>query len=125
MVKWILFHQKKGKAILEMGRPNNELYGKLISAIKNDYGFSKEFFELEEDNKKLIMQTAKYFLVGETDNLAPNNQKFKNTFNNTEIFWDITSRRYVLEAPAKTNFRILVGADDFNIETLNKTLLMR
>ena len=49
------------------------------------------------------------------------------TFPNAEKmkFWDIASERFVAEAPAGTNFRLLVGTDNFDSGKLSNTVLMR
>ena len=92
------------KGILPDGVPRSEL-------IKNP------------DYKKLLNDTYGFFV--NNDPALPTDKRFLQTFPNAEKmkFWDIASERFVAEAPSGTNFRLLVGTDNFDGGKLNDTVL--
>ena len=77
------------------------------------------------DYKKLLNDTYGFFT--QNDPTLPTDKRFLQTFPNAEKmkFWDIASERFVAEAPAGTNFRLLVGTDNFDSGKLSNTVLMR
>ena len=112
-----------GKALIDIAK-NGVLRKKLEDAISNDY----RKIGVNDFDADRIKKTMYYFMSGEIENsisTEPSFQKLKNHLGNPERFWDITSARYVKEAPQGVNFRILAGTDNFNIDALNRTVLMR
>ena len=112
-----------GKTLIDIAK-NGVLRKKLEDAISNDY----RKIGVNDFDADRIKKTMYYFMSGEIENsisTEPSFQKLKNHLGNPERFWDITSARYVKEAPQGVNFRILAGTDNFNIDALNRTVLMR
>lgn len=123
-----VFHLGKspqGQLLKSIGG-GGEGYLNLRFAVQNDYGFKVPFNELGDSDKKLVTDTIQYLIGNEISYPnPPDDPRFKQIFGNVDRFWDVASKNYVAKAPQNTKFSIIAGTDNFDADTLNKTVLMR